>query len=565
VEGAAPTSLSVSITVLASVCWAVTFISLGEREDDEVVGRDDALLGLERRELLVAGEQGLVLDDDEEHARCRRRHELGFKASFSSLICNFTHTALLFFFAIPVLPEIRGGNRQQLSYSAKIVRAGRPASSLEFSFIAEATMRGLVFVAGLSLFGGLPAGSAAADDNQNLKAICTGATGGDADRAASACSDLIKVDGLSNTDKAGAFIFRAIAYMRQGKYDPAISDAGSAIDLSPNLAEAFEMRAVAYLKKGDAGRALADSDKAIALKPDADMFRLRGEAHYAKGEDDLAIADYTKTISLKPASFEAFYGRGNAYDKKGDKDSAITDYTRAIELKPAFAEALNNRANSYLSKGDADRALEGYEAALAINPDLAPAYNGLGNVYSQKGDGTRAIAEYSKAISLDPALFPAFTGRGRVYLAKHDYDRALADLTKALAINPNDSNAAQAFWQATDERTKQAHANSSSAASEAQDAPPQPASRQADKRPGPSYDPNDEFWKEQQEQHARENDWNLRQLQELNDRAAEEDREADRQRQLRDQEDEWAREQQERSQREYQQRQDEYYNKQNQD
>jgi hypothetical protein len=170
VEGAAPTSLSVSITVLASVCWAVTFISLGEREDDEVVGRDDALLGLERRELLVAGEQGLVLDDDEEHARCRRRHELGFKASFSSLICNFTHTALLFFFAIPVLPEIRGGNRQQLSYSAKIVRAGRPASSLEFSFIAEATMRGLVFVAGLSLFGGLPAGSAAADDNQNLKA-----------------------------------------------------------------------------------------------------------------------------------------------------------------------------------------------------------------------------------------------------------------------------------------------------------------------------------------------------------------------------------------------------------
>jgi hypothetical protein len=50
-----------------------------EREDDEVVVRSDALLSLERRELLVAGERGLVLDDDEEHARCRRRQELGFQ------------------------------------------------------------------------------------------------------------------------------------------------------------------------------------------------------------------------------------------------------------------------------------------------------------------------------------------------------------------------------------------------------------------------------------------------------------------------------------------------------
>jgi hypothetical protein len=34
---------------------------------------DDGTLGAEGRELLVAGERGLVLDDDEEHARGRRR------------------------------------------------------------------------------------------------------------------------------------------------------------------------------------------------------------------------------------------------------------------------------------------------------------------------------------------------------------------------------------------------------------------------------------------------------------------------------------------------------------
>ena len=41
--------------------------------------RSDALLSLERRELLVAGEQGLVLDHDDEHARRGRRQEPCFQ------------------------------------------------------------------------------------------------------------------------------------------------------------------------------------------------------------------------------------------------------------------------------------------------------------------------------------------------------------------------------------------------------------------------------------------------------------------------------------------------------
>jgi len=182
------------------------------------------------------------------------------------------------------------------------------------------------------------------------------------------------------------------------------------------------------------------------------------------------------------------------------------------------------------------------------------------------------------AISLDPNLFEALSGRGQLYLAKHDYDRAIADLTRALAIKRGEPNAARAFLQAQhdraqalqqaqDERTRQAilrtlsgrtqqpHANSpSSAASEAQDAPPQQAPRQSDKPPGPAYNPSDDLWREQQESAARENDRANRELYELNNRAEEEDREADRQRQMQDDQERWAREQQERERQEYQQR-----------
>jgi colicin import membrane protein len=137
---------------------------------------------------------------------------------------------------------------------------------------------------------------------------------------------------------------------------------------------------------------------------------------------------------------------------------------------------------------------------------------------------------------------------------KHDYDRAIADLTRALAINPNNAytvrlfrqaqqERAQALQQAQDDRSRQARVNSrpnpSSAASEAQDAQPQPAPGQAEKQQGPSYNANDEIWREQQERDARENDWNYRQLQDLNERAAEEDREADRQRQMQEDQERW--------------------------
>src|SRR5271167_1626436 len=194
-------------------------------------------------------------------------------------------------------------------------------------------MRGLVLVAGLSVFGCLPAGSATADDNQNLAALCAGP---DANRAISACTDLLKAEGQATAEKAGVLTWRAAA----------------------------------YLKAGHTFYAMSDCDSAIELKPDAaDAFRVRGQVQSAIGDDARAIADYTKAIALNPTSAEAFKGRADAYARKGDNDHALGDYTRALGLNREYVEALNNRANIYLQEGDSNNALSGYEDALAINPD----------------------------------------------------------------------------------------------------------------------------------------------------------------------------------------------------
>src|SRR5271166_2109347 len=186
-------------------------------------------------------------------------------------------------------------------------------------------MRRLVLIAGLSLFGCLPAGSAAAEDNQNLARTCAGP---DANRAISACTDLLNAEGQASAEKAGVFTYRAAAYLKA--------------------------RHVFY--------AMSDCDSAIELKPDAfEAFRVRGQVQYAIGDDARAIADFTKAIALNPTFAEAFKGRADAYARKGDNDHALGDYTRALGLNREYVEALNNRANIYVQEGDSNNALSGYE------------------------------------------------------------------------------------------------------------------------------------------------------------------------------------------------------------
>ena len=153
-------------------------------------------------------------------------------------------------------------------------------------------MRRLVLIAGLSLFGGLPATFAAADDNQNLARTCAGP---DANQAISACTDLLKVEGQTSAEKAGVFTYRALAYLKAHHVFYAMSDCNSAIELKPDAFEAF---------------------------------RVRAQVHYAIEDDDRAIADDTKAIALNPTSAEAFKGRADAYARKGDNDRALADYTR---------------------------------------------------------------------------------------------------------------------------------------------------------------------------------------------------------------------------------------------
>ena len=242
-------------------------------------------------------------------------------------------------------------------------------------------------------------------------------------------------------DYAWAYNNRGVAYDNQGKYDLAIADYTTAIELDPDHKEAYYNRGNAYRKQGKYDLAIADYTKAIEIDPDyKEAYTNRGNAYYNQGKYDLAIADYTTAIELDPDYAWTYYNRGNAYDNQGKYDLAIADYTTAIELDPDHKEAYNNRGVAYDNQGKYDLAIADYTTAIELDPDDAGAYYNRGLAYEQ-GKYDLAIADYTTAIELDPDHKEAYYNRGNAYYNQGKYDLAIADYTTAIELDPDHKEA----------------------------------------------------------------------------------------------------------------------------
>ena len=134
----------------------------------------------------------------------------------------------------------------------------------------------------------------------------------------------------------------------------AISNPLLQVSASPSSANSAEF----YLKRGDDSsaahrydQAIADYTTAIQLKPDyAEAYNNRGFAYYLKGDGERAIADYTRAIELRPNYPKAYNSRGVAYMSHGyGAAKSVPDFDRAIALKPDFRYAYINRANARLA------------------------------------------------------------------------------------------------------------------------------------------------------------------------------------------------------------------------
>lgn len=179
----------------------------------------------------------------------------------------------------------------------------------------------------------------------------------------------------------------------------------SAKESPSNRAIAYIRRALLWRSKGDPDRGLADFSEAIRLDPSpAAYFNRAMTWRHQKGDHARAVADFSHAINRDPKMTLAYFNRALSYADLKDFDRAIVDYNETIRLDPKHVLAYNNRGSAWHMKGDLDRAIADYGDVIRLSPGYSAAYYNRGLAWRAKGETALADADFDQAIKLNPNM-----------------------------------------------------------------------------------------------------------------------------------------------------------------
>ncbi|HJU26005.1 MAG TPA: tetratricopeptide repeat protein [Rhodanobacteraceae bacterium] len=176
---------------------------------------------------------------------------------------------------------------------------------------------------------------------QDMAQQCYNPSSSDPQYVISICTRVIDETVLSG--EPWAYATRAVAYIRSGNFDLAITDLDQAIHASPRdyqyLPDYFQYRCLTQLNRGEAQDALEDCNVSLKLRPkDATTLEFRGDVQVALKNYPAAIADLDATLAIHPENAGARYVRGLARTRSGDAQGGAADIAAARAKKPDVAK-----------------------------------------------------------------------------------------------------------------------------------------------------------------------------------------------------------------------------------
>lgn len=242
-----------------------------------------------------------------------------------------------------------------------------------------------------------------------------------------AVKDLSKSMLINNSFQS--YYNRGNIYSKLGKFQLALSDYSSAINIKANRPEVFNNRGAVYLRVGDIESALNDFSNAINLDPDfADSVKNRAAIYMRKNNYDLALKDLEKLIDLKVADYAIFNNVANILSRKGSYQQALSYYDSSLKLNNSFVDGYYNRAQCYLKLQRYNEALSDLNSAIRLDHDHIKSKFSLGLIYVELKQFDSAIKEFSDIISIHPELSEVYQKRALCYRTIGDNDNYKKDL-----------------------------------------------------------------------------------------------------------------------------------------
>jgi len=231
---------------------------------------------------------------------------------------------------------------------------------------------------------------------------------------------------------------RGETYRSMEKYEEALLNFDTVIELDPNSEWAIASRSVTYLLMERYDEALKDFDKVIELNPNSDWIFFRGETYRSMEKYEEAFLDFDKVIKLNPNYDWAIASRGETYRSMKLYDEALKDFDKVIELNPDFYWIITDRGQTYLTRGQYEEALLDFDRAIKLDPNYKWAIVSRSVTYLLMKRYDKALLDFDRAIKLDPKLDWVITYRGETYRLMERYDEAIKDFDTAIKFDPND-------------------------------------------------------------------------------------------------------------------------------
>jgi tetratricopeptide (TPR) repeat protein len=263
-------------------------------------------------------------------------------------------------------------------------------------------MKKIIFVLGLSLFGGLAMAQTAAVDEVMMKQVQ---------------KDKDKSDSDIKDEKAAA---KAATWMDRAKTYQDIALQYSSLDSSAVMTAYEAYKKVVELdvnKKGAAGRLSKESSDILAGTSGNlyNAFVKQGAEHYQGQNMTKALALFQKAQEInKKDTLATLYG-GIAAQQANKKDIAIDEFNKYMANGGKDASVYYGLAQIYRADNKFDQAIATLEKGLEHSPDNKDLKSEIVNIYLASGNEDMAIKKLQDLTAQDPSNVTNLVNLGILY------------------------------------------------------------------------------------------------------------------------------------------------------
>ncbi|MFO7766142.1 MAG: PEP-CTERM system TPR-repeat protein PrsT [Pelovirga sp.] len=238
------------------------------------------------------------------------------------------------------------------------------------------------------------------------------------------------------------YLFLGLSYYALERFELALNQFQSALDISPEFERARVLVALTLLKQNRIDDAIIQVERVVRNNPNNAYARnVLGSAYLAAGQLDRGITELETASNLDPSLVEAHLQRGAVRLSQGQVGAGEEDLIRAVHVAP---ELLNSRlmlVTHYLRQKNYTAAIETINEGMNGTDQDALLNNYLAAAYFSQNRPQQAVTALLAAKEASPDYLTPYFNLASYHASQSEYDQALQQFQDVLSRDPDNMRA----------------------------------------------------------------------------------------------------------------------------